>query len=248
MKPKRVWRDLEISEVSLVSAGANQPAFVTLFKSRKGEPMKKAQTCRVCETAVDQEDQYCRKCGAPFYKGETQVDENQKIEKALADAKAEMQKAFDAERAKLAKEAEERESALKAEVAKQQAEIAKQQRIEKRRDAVARIDKAMKSVPAPSEELADKLVEAEEKAPEIAKYFEEILVKCSAALAESALLKQKGDSTDPAGSDDVLSLVDKKVAEKLAANPKMNKHQAEAEVWRENRDLYAKYIAAQPAE
>lgn len=238
MKPKRVWRDLEISEVSLVSAGANQPAFVTLFKSKK-EPVKMAQQmCRVCDTAVEAEDQYCRKCGAPFYKGEAKVDENQKIEKALADAKAEMQKAFDAEREKLAKEAAERESALKA-------EIAKQQRIEKKRSAVERIDKAMKSVPAKADELADKLVEAEEKAPEIAKFFEDILSKCSALIAEGEVLKQKSDSQDPASGTSVIAEVDKKVAEKLAANPKMNKHQAEAEVWRENRDLYSKYIAEQ---
>ena len=263
MKPKRVWRDLEISEVSLVSAGANQPAFVTLFKSKgagmkcpecgsamsPGEKCPKCgaseakksdsggQTCRGCNTSVEAADKYCRGCGAPFYKRET-MDENQKIEKALADAKAEMQKAFDAEREKLAKEAEARESALKA-------KIAEQARVEKKRDAVERVGKLFKSVPAQADELADKLVEIEEKAPEVAKYFEEILGKCSVAIAEGELLKQKADAQDPVGGDDVLAQVDKKVAEKLASNPKLTKHQAEAEVWRENRDLYSKYLAAQ---
>lgn len=253
MKPKRVWTDLKVEEVSLVSAPANKPALVTLFKSAQKADKP---TCRGCGTSVAASDKYCKNCGAPFYKAAPTEDSMTDEQKAAEAAKqAAEQKVADEKAAEIAKAAEvakanaaalEKERAEKADLEKKNADLSERiAKLEKDGRIAAtkgRVAKSMKAVPVEASELADKLVALAEKDADLATYVETVLGKCSELIAKGELLaqKSKGIENGSAGST-VEQKVDALVAKKLAEDPKLTKAQAERAVWRENAGLYAEY-------
>ncbi len=255
----KVFTDLEVEEVSLVSDPANPKARVSLLKARNkksADPdrndniVDKAEgtMCRLCDTKVADADRYCRNCGAPFYKAahikDEDMNKNEKTEPvaapaAPAPADGDVAKALETERAerealakRLDEQAKENEALKKS--------LAEQSRTMKLANAKDRVEKTMKGIPGDG--LADKLVELAEANPELAKAFEEFLVKASALIEQGEAFKQASANVTkaPAGST-VQERVDVLVKAAIEANPKLTKAQAEAQVWSENRNLYAEY-------
>lgn len=252
MKPKRVWTDLKVEEVSLVSAPANKPALVTLFKSAQKADKP---TCRGCGTSVAASDKYCKNCGAPFYKAAPTEDSMTEEQKAAEAAKQAAEQKAAVEKAaaeKVAAEKAEAEAAIakanaeKAELEKKNADLSERiAKLEKDGRIAAtkgRVAKSMKAVPVEASELADKLVALAEKDADLATYVETVLGKCSELIAKGDLLAQKSKGIENGGATTTVEQkVDALVAKKQADEPKLTKAQAERAVWRENPGLYAEY-------
>lgn len=241
---KRKFVGLEVEEISVVSAGANPHAHIVLLKSTKKLEKKDDQQCRLCSTVVNAGDKYCKGCGAPFYKTEEIMDEKLKAELEKQAAEVAKANAELTERVKKSEEALAAANARTAELEKKNAETA---RIAKVRDKKDSIKSTMKGLPAPAD-LAEKLVEIEEKVgEELSKYLEEVLAKAAALVEEGMLLKQTsaGVTKNASAVSSVQKKVDELVAELQKADPKLSTAKAEAQVYTAHPALYKEYIAEQ---
>jgi chromosome segregation ATPase len=238
VKKPTVITDLEVKEVSLVSSPANPPSRVTLLKS------KAAPACRLCTQSVGETDHFCKGCGAPFYKNEDHMDEKkaEEIAKAAAEKAATEKAAVEADLAKAQATISELQKAA-ARVEALEKSLAAEQKIRKTADTEARVKSVMKAVPAPSAELAGRLVALADTDAELATYVETLLTKCSELIEKSPVLEQVADTTSVAkaeatGDQSIEEKVEALVTKKMAENPGMSRTTAEPMVWSENRDLW----------
>jgi hypothetical protein len=237
VKKPTVITDLEVKEVSLVSSPANPPSRVTLLKS-------KGTACRLCTQSVSETDHFCKGCGAPFYKNEDHMDEKkaEEIAKAAAEKAAAEKAAVEADLAKAQATISELQKAA-ARVEALEKSLAAEQKIRKTAETEARVKSVMKGIPAPSAELAGRLVALADTDAELATYVESLLTKCSELIDKSPALEQIADTTSVAkgeseGEQSVEEKVEALVAKKLSENPGMTRTTAEPMVWAENRDLW----------
>lgn len=289
MRAKRKFVDLSIEEVSLVSNPACPPATIRITKA-KGQMERinvvvKASKveCRICGNKVEDADQFCRHCGAPFYKAAPKEDAvpDEKIEEAQVaepapDALSIEGGTVDSPAAEAAPEPEQTaepapeaapepapaeipvvasadptpapEPVTKAEptevekanlrVAELEKAVRERDRVIKVKDAGDRVSRLMKSVPA-GDELADRLVSLSELDADLAKYVEELLVKCAALIDTNALPQVAASSTAPE-SGPALDRANA-IAKKLAQERGISVSKALAEVWKSNPDLYKAY-------
>lgn len=255
MAKKRVFTDLIVKEVSLVSAGANQPAFVTLLKSKDAENQEQ----RMEETqkndgvveapAAEIPSVESPAPEAPVEKTEAEATPAAEVvpaaepvvEKAmvteLEKAKADLEKAvadLAAKQAELekAQAAIEAERIQKADLEKQKVELEKAEVLRKTKD---RVSATMKGIPGTVDELAKTLIALGHQAAGV----ESILVKCSALIEKGALSQTSSvQAGEIAAAGTASARFEQLALAKMKTDPKLNKYSAQAAVLHENPALY----------
>lgn len=213
-KPKRIFSDIQIHEISLVSAPANPDAKVLLFKS-KGVPHKEITLPeKTTPTPEETKPAEVAKAAEPV-----KTETTEEMKKSL--------------RAEIEKE-------LQTKLDKASAETAKLQKTLRVRDKLDFVKTVLKAIPGEADTLADHLVTLEDASPEVAKSLEATLKACSELIAKSELLKQKSSGLPAAGSLD--ERVETLVKAKRASNSQLTAAAAEAAVWTENPQLYSEYL------
>jgi hypothetical protein len=219
-KPKRYrLTNLAVHEVSLVERPANPEAKVVLFKSADGAPAQEEEK----EMAVEKKEE------APVVKEEPKP------------AVAEVSKADFEELQKSLKALQDDLATKAAANVDLQKKLDEETKVRKAKDAVARATSLYKSIPAKSDELGAALLALSEAAPEASKVIEAVLVKCNEAMAKNALFEQIGKTE--VTPDSAEGQLDAMVVVARKASPELSKAQAEAQVLRQNPDLYARFIS-----
>lgn len=264
---------LEVTEVSFVTAGANEPSKIKLYKSKSGMDniVKGAATCRMCGYSVKESDKFCHECGIQFWKSAPkEKTEMTAEEKAAADAAAAVvaKAAADAAAAeaetiaKAAKDAADKataDAAAAEAVAVEKADLVKQLEIAKAATAKAEGELAASKRIEKVRDAKDRVVAKMKSVPVAVDELSEKLVQLAEAnpdLAEyfegviskaNALAEQSlSQASNPAAPATTGSAEDKLnalVAKKRSETPELTKEKATVIVLNENKALYNEYNA-----